>query len=440
MKNILRLMLVSILIMGVIPVVGFSLDIQALIDEAEPGDIISIPAGTYRVNLTLKEGVILEGAGADQTILDGGGIGPVVVGEDESIIKGFSIINGIEGVKTAGRFMGVFENIITANKGSGIRSGGGDCVIVNNIISSNLGPAGIDAARSYVWAFNNTICNHQSGLLFWKSPRSIFTNNVVAFSRAGSSRDEESEPEIFNNIFWGNNEDFIPFQPDDDNFYLDPLIFTESGICRISEGTPAAELGMPVDGIPEELTGGIGCRLEADISLDEYRLIMDRVREGILTEKPMVTYELLESVGSFRVTTSFPKPDFMVTSSSVSTRIEEIEAYDSTNLDSLFDELIDDDPPAVEVRSWEGVDYPTQADRYVMDSTFVKPESYFFNQEGELKFLRQTNFARIQIIIPENYVLTYNESEIELDEDQGIISVLNPKQDLIDLNLTFSAE
>ncbi|HDL65033.1 MAG TPA: hypothetical protein ENH12_06555, partial [Proteobacteria bacterium] len=147
-----------VLIMGIIPVSGYSLDIQALIDEAAPGDIISVPAGRYRVNLILKEGVILEGAGADQTILDGRGKGPVVVGEAGGIIKGFTITNGIEGVKTAGSLMGVFENIITGNVGSGIRSGGGDCVIINNIISGNIGPAGIDTARSYVMAANNTIC------------------------------------------------------------------------------------------------------------------------------------------------------------------------------------------------------------------------------------------------------------------------------------------
>ncbi|MEA1928262.1 MAG: hypothetical protein U9N73_08640, partial [Candidatus Auribacterota bacterium] len=140
------------LIIGIIPICGYSLDIQALIDGAAPGDVISIPAGTYRVNLVLKEGVILEGAGADQTVLDGRGKGPVVVGEAGSIIKGFTITNGIEGVKTAGSLMGVFENIITGNVGSGIRSGGGDCVIINNIISGNIGPAGIDTARSYVLA------------------------------------------------------------------------------------------------------------------------------------------------------------------------------------------------------------------------------------------------------------------------------------------------
>jgi Periplasmic copper-binding protein (NosD) len=428
------------LIMGILPVSGYSLDIQALIDGAAPGDVISVPAGTYRVNLVLKEGVILEGAGADQTVLNGRGKGPVVVGEAGSIIKGFTITNGIEGVKTAGSLMGVFENIITGNVGSGIRSGGGDCVIINNIISGNIGPAGIDTARSYVLAANNTICGGQSGLLFWKSPRSTITNNVVGFSEVGAARDEESSPEISNNIFWGNDENFLPAAPDGENLYVDPLLLTESGVCRLTEDSPSAELGIAIDGLPEELTVGVGCRLAVFLPLEIYSSLMEKVRGETLQAKPLVTYELLDTVGSFRVTTSFPQPDFTVTSSSNSTGIEDVEAYDSASLDNLIDELISDDPPAVNVRRWGGVAYPCQPDRYVMDSIFVKPESYFLDEDGNLKFLRQTNFARIRIAIPESYEVTSVIPEVEIDDEIGMISILNPEQSLIDIALTLSPE
>jgi len=430
------------LIIGILPVSGQCLDIQQLIDGSAPGDIIQIPPGTYLVNLILKEGVILEGAGADQTVLNGRGKGPVVVGEAGSIIKGFTITNGIEGVKTAGSLMGVFENVITGNIGSGIRSGGGDCVIINNIISGNIGPAGIDTARSYVLAVNNTICGGQSGLLFWKSPRSTLANNVVCFSEVGVSRDDDSAPEISNNIFWGNDENFLPFAPEGENIFIDPLLLTESVVCRLSEDSPAAELGILIDGLPEELTAGIGCRLSVALPLEIYRSMMEKVRGEALLAKPQVTYELLETIGSFRVTTSFPQPDFTVTSSTKSTGIEEIEAYDVTSSDTLIDKLIADDPPAVNVRSWGGITYPCQPDRYVMGSIFVKPESYFFDEEGNLKFFRQTNFARIRIVIPEGYsVIDLSpEPEADVDDEPGIISILNPEQSLIDIGLTLSPE
>jgi len=441
-RAIISLILISgfVLIMGISPVLGDGLDIQTMINEASPGDIISIPAGTYRGNLILKEGVILEGAGADQTVLDGMAKGPVVVGEAGSIIKGFTITNGIEGVKTAGSLMGVFENIITGNSGSGIRSGGGDCVIINNIISGNSGPAGIDTARSYVLAVNNTICGVQAGLLFWKSPYSTAVNNVVSSSDVGVSRDEESAPDISNNIFWENGENFIPSAPEGENLFLDPLILTESGICRLMEDSPGLELGVAIDGLPEELTGGVGCRLAISLPLEIYHSMMEKVRGEALQRKPMVTYELLDITGAFRVTTSFPQPDFTVTSSSQSTGIEEIEAYDSSSLDALIDELIADDPPAVNVRSWGGIDYPRHPDRYVMDSIFVKPESYFFDDEGNLKFLRQTNFARVRIAIPEGYEVISITPEAEIDGEAGMISILNPEQSLIDIDLTLSPE
>jgi hypothetical protein len=170
--------------------------------------------------------------------------------------------------------------------------------------------------------------------------------------------------------------------------------------------------------------------------------MMEKVRGEALLAKPQVTYELLETIGSFRVTTSFSQPDFTVTSSSQSTGIEEVEAYDSSSLDSLIDELISDDPPAVNVRSWGGITYPCQPDRYVMESIFVKPESYFFDEEGNLKFLRQTNFARIRILIPEGYsVMDLSpEAEANAEGESGIISILNPDHDLIDIDLTLSPE
>lgn len=439
-KMSLSLLVVSgvALIMGMIPVSGHCLGIQAMIDGAAPGDIVSVPAGTYQVNLILKKGVILEGEGADLVVLDGGKKGPVVVGENDSIIKGFTITNGIEGIKMVGNLMGVFENIITRNIGSGIRSGAGDCVIINNLISRNLGPAGIDTARSYILAVNNLICNSTSGLKFWKSPTSMVINNIVSSSVTGVERDDYSAPAISNNIFWGNEQDFFPSAPEGENIYIDPLLATESGICRLSEESPAAELGIPIDGLPEELTGGIGCRLAAALPLEVYRLMMEKVRESTLQAKPMVTYELLEAIGSFRVTTSFPQPDFTVTSSSNATGIEEVEAYDSFNLDTLIDELIADDPPAVVVRRWEGMKYPHQPDRYVMDSVFVKPESYFFDEDGGLNFVRQTNFARIRIALPEGYEVISITPAAEVDDETGMISILNPDQALIEIGMLLS--
>ncbi len=437
-KRVLFLVVIGIsVMMGAIQASGQELDIQKLIDRAAPGDVIPVPAGTYRVNLILKEGVILEGAGGGLSVLDGGGIGPVIVGEAGSVVKGFTITKGIEGVKLSGRLMGVFENIITGNIGSGIRSGGGDCVIINNIISGNLGPAGIDTARSYVLAVNNTICGGQSGLLFWKSTRSKVANNVVGFSEVGATRDEESAPDIFNNIFWGNGEDFLPEPPEGENLFQDPELLMEVGVCRLQEDSPAAILGVPIAGLPEELTAGIGVS-PVSFSLPIYLGIMETAAARALGWKPLVEYELLEEIGSFSVTTSFVHPDFTVGSSTASTSIEEIKAFDRESLDTLIERLVTDEPPSVEVRSWGGINYPREKDRYVMDSVFIKPESYYSDQAGRLHFVRKTSFARIKVAIPEGYAVESLAPEGEIYIEEGVISILNPVQALIEINLVLS--
>ena len=414
---------------------GQIVDLQELVDEAAPGDIVRVPAGTYRVNLILRKGVILEGAGADLSILDGGGTGPVVVGEDGSVIKGFTITNGLEGVKISGGLIGVFENIITGNSGSGIRACAADCVIINNIILVNRKTVGVDGAPAYLLAVNNLVCTGREGFKFWKSPRSTIANNIIAFCEIGINRDEESQPDIFNNILWENEEDFRPEAPDGENLFLDPLLKTEEGVCRLPEDSPVKTMGVPVEGLPEELAAGIGPAFPASLPLPVYLQVMEAAAFEALQWKPLVEYELLDDVGSFGVITSFHHPDFKVGSSTRSTSIEDIVAYDKESLDALIERLVPDEPPAVEVRSWGGKVYPREKDRYVMDSIFIKPESYFLDDNGRLHFERKTNFARIRIAVPEGFEAESLVPEGELESETGIISILNPCQDMIEIKL-----
>ncbi len=79
--------------------------IQAAIEVAKPGDKVLVAAGTYRENIRLKPGVIVQSDGddakgkmglrrAETTILDGGGVaatGPAVVLAEGAVLDGFSI-------------------------------------------------------------------------------------------------------------------------------------------------------------------------------------------------------------------------------------------------------------------------------------------------------------------------------------------------------------
>jgi hypothetical protein len=70
--------------------------IQDAIDAAEPGTIVYVHPGTYSESLRLRPGVRLIGAGADQTILDGLGLGESLIdfrGAAGAVVRGFTLRN-----------------------------------------------------------------------------------------------------------------------------------------------------------------------------------------------------------------------------------------------------------------------------------------------------------------------------------------------------------
>ncbi len=407
-------------------------DIQSLIDRAGPGEVVRVPAGEYRVNLVLRPGVILEGEGAEVTVLDGGG-SAVIVAEDGGVVKGFTIRNGIEGIKSSGALLGVFENIITGNAGSGVRCGAGDAVIVNNLITGNRG-AGIDAARARVLAVNNSVCGGSSGFLFWKCSSSTAVNNLVAFSGVGLERDDISRFDFFNNLLAMNEVDASPADLPGDNL-LDPAAVTG---CFLEEDSPYREAGVPVEGVEEELTVGIGALLPSVFPLETYLQVMENFSLVFSGESTLVEYELLDRPGDFLVTTFFARPEFKIASSTTDTRIEDPVAFDRESLDRLIERLVPDEPPAVEVWGWGGIDYPREEDRYVLESVFTKPDSYFVDGAGNLRFIRETNFARIRVLIPEGYRVESLSPEGDIDPEAGAVTIPNPARELVEINLTFS--
>jgi nitrous oxidase accessory protein len=79
---------------------GYS-NIQAAVNDANPGDTVALEPGVYRENIVLNKSVTLVGSG-DETILLGGGPNPVItVAADDVEIRDLMVGYCLFGVRAA---------------------------------------------------------------------------------------------------------------------------------------------------------------------------------------------------------------------------------------------------------------------------------------------------------------------------------------------------
>ncbi len=413
-------------------------DLQAAIDRAQPGDVVAVPAGAYRGNFKLKDGVVLSGAGAASTVLDGNLNGPVIDGAEGAIITGFTVTRGIEGIKTNGHLMGVFNCIVAGNAGVGICTGGGDAVLVNNIVRDNQGKAGIEAARSYILAANNTICGNPAGVMFWNTPSAKLANNILALNGTAILL-ESSTPEIDNNDFWSNTRDFDPSAVEGRAVYDNPLF---AGIDQrdfsLAESSPLRALGTPVEGIPAEVTAGIGADLSREVEISLARALVETVRAKRGAVASSIVYELSDRVGSFLVTVKSSRPAFKITSSAEATAIDQVSSFDSVSDEDLLNRLTGETPAAVDIWGLNGKSYVEEDGRYVMEAVFSDPASYFQDAAGALHFVRSTNLGHVAVAIPEGCSVASASPPGVVDLEKGLVSFENPKGETIEISLVFS--
>jgi hypothetical protein len=191
---------------GEIYVPGDFPTIQQAINAAAYGDTVHVAAGIYYENITLKSGVIVQGAGPAVTIIYGNGSATVVyAGNVDSAAKldGFTITNGY------------------AYSGGGIYLYTSDPIISNNVIAGNSATAhggGIYARYSSPTICNNIITDNSAdiytggGICAWYSSPNI-SDNIIADNRApnygGGICTLYSTSAISNNIVTGNSADWL---------------------------------------------------------------------------------------------------------------------------------------------------------------------------------------------------------------------------------------
>lgn len=118
--------------------------IQRAVDEADPGDTISVESGTYKENVIVDKSLVLRGKGSgdDRPVVDGNGVGSTVtLSADRITFEGLIVKNagyGKAGIEVRSDKNYIRNNLVTANRWYGISiSGSDENVISSNVVSAN---------------------------------------------------------------------------------------------------------------------------------------------------------------------------------------------------------------------------------------------------------------------------------------------------------------
>jgi len=240
-------------------------DIQTALDAASSGDVVSVAAGYYNVPDGIevkKNNVILKGAGADRTILDGHGDAYSVVklGAEGVTVTGFTLENGSNhGAYVSDSNWGtISDNVITENNDRGILLGSGTphAVIDHNTFANNK----VSAIYSYT-----------------DDPRTKFTNNIVYENGRSLVTDSMmSHMTVKYNCFWGQSNDSEATRTSKTNFRADPLFVNSSSDFHLQDGSPCLGKGEKESNIGA-LGTGVNPVIEKPASKDnggQYRVVI----------------------------------------------------------------------------------------------------------------------------------------------------------------------
>jgi len=237
----------------------------------------------------MKEGILLKGAGAVVTVIDGGGAGPVVTGANDSLIDGFTVTGAspggfpdASGIYCEGTSMTIKNNIISniavypifvrnaspliqsntiiGSGNNGIyNSDGSGAIIRNNLIyaSADSGIYCLSTSDS-LRIENNTIVNNAFGLDVQNSPSGIaITNNIIAGNTTGIYVFGNAPSMSYNDV-WNNIQNYSGTTAGPGDISLDPLFvdpaahdyYLQAGSPCIDAGT---DVGQPYSGAAPDM-------------------------------------------------------------------------------------------------------------------------------------------------------------------------------------------
>ncbi len=347
-------------------------EFQQTLDLAYPGDVVTLPAGTYQGELTIPDGVMVVGDGVEDTIIDGNGAEIVVHGGKETALIGVTVRNGKTGIHTHGKYMGVFECFIENVDRTGIWVDNGTAIIQNNIIrGKDQRTTGIFCLAANPYIAGNMIYDHAVGVRIVHNYIPTLHRNVFRNNRIGIEVSHGAKVVTRGNVFDGNGE---PIK---------------------GAGLHESDAVRPYDPVADLIA--------RSISPAAYRAQMDMMFDELVAMHPLVVYDLQPVPGQFDVICLFPWATFAVSASAIETSILQYDAYDWVTDESLHAvfQLGPDERPGVVANNPEKTE--KNLDRYVLENRYVHEPSYRYNEAGNLVFRRETNLSRIEVVLPKGY-------------------------------------
>jgi hypothetical protein len=369
MRCPMKRLLMSLLILPLFGLRVYAGPLQDLINAAQPGDIVTVPAGTYAEPVNIKEGVLLiSEKGPDETIIDGQ-TAPFAVtfGKDAALI-GFTVRGGQTALYNIGNFIGVFECIVTNFGQMGISIEKGSAAIMNTLVSGGTNTTGINCIEANPYVGFNIIENNHTGFNVsrWLIPtldHNIFRNNQI-----GITSGDGTDVVMNGNVFDGNGQNAVG---------------VKLGTNDEIRAATAEEL-----------------KLRRGMSAESYRALMKKVFEESAAAAPRIMYDLTDELGKFNLIVTYPYATFSVSASARDTIIRAYDAYDRSNDAALNAQycVANGGFPTVAVINPQITE--KAFDRFVLEKVFEHPASYSVTPEGKRVFDRLTNLTRIEVILP----------------------------------------